>query len=149
MNLYKATCYETTWEANCIAMRVLKTTNKQTQFSLTLSIQTIIRFTQKRRGIVAKQNPLMRKPLATKWLASEKLTRRRLPMISKLESHLCGLETAAIHALTTNEELVRILMIAHMMAIIVVNGTIWFDELIHLAVKDTSTMVNPRVARLR
>ncbi len=39
---YKLHEVTTTWEANCIAMRVTpKTKNKQTQFSLTLSIQRL------------------------------------------------------------------------------------------------------------
>jgi len=98
--------------ANCIAMRVIKSTHKQTQFSLTLSIQ-------KKRFTLSKDEE------AT-WLAKStyaeisnfKTTKRKSPIskLCKVESHTCGGSTTAGTALSSNAMFLCIGVVEDMMA---------------------------------
>ena len=101
--------------ANCIAMRVIKSTHKQTQFSLTLSIQKL-----------DSLSATLSKDEEAKWLAKStyaeisnfKTTKRKSPIskLCKVESHTCGGSTTAGTALSSNAMFLCIGMVADMMA---------------------------------
>ena len=104
--------------ANCIAMRVIKSTHKQTQFSLTLSIQKLDSLSAKMK----RQRGIAKSTYAE--ISNFKTTKRKSPIskLCKVESHTCGGSTTAGTALSSNamflcigvvEDMVASLMMYH------------------------------------
>lgn len=98
--------------ANCIAMRVIKSTHKQTQFSLTLSIQKLDSLSAKMK----RQRGIAKSTYAE--ISNFKTTKRKSPIskLCKVESHTCGGSTTAGTALSSNAMFLCIGMVADMMA---------------------------------
>lgn len=99
--------------ANCIAMRVIKSTHKQTQFSLTLSIQKLDLLSAKMKS---RQRGIAKSTYAE--ISNFKTTKRKSPIskLCKVESHTCGGSTTAGTALSSNAMFLCIGMVADMMA---------------------------------
>ena len=98
--------------ANCIAMRVIKSTHKQTQFSLTLSIQKLDSLSAKMK----RQRGIAKSTYAE--ISNFKTTKRKSPIskLCKVESHTCGGSTTAGTALSSNAMFLCIGMVEDMVA---------------------------------